>query len=244
MSNWYGLTVRRFTNSDIHIGIIAYESEDKPQWSKNITDYETTDFLWFNTKNEMETVLKNASFQYYHKHKCIASIPYNSNNTSEFKTNKNEIAKEFEVDKQELHVVAVVNNIEFPENQNHQFTDLNAGFKIGDTVVVRRPAYNDPITGTIKGFSLNQYNIRCADVEIFGRKIEKHPITAISYPEKNYIVTINVKGKVEIPISATSIDLAKEKASKEFESIPLNTIEVTDWSVYKIEDEKDAITYF
>lgn len=246
MKDWYGIAIRRFNNGNLIICKISWSCDIKPVLDTVRTKYETVDFLVFNNKNQMETAYDKAIINFYRGSKCLRSIPCQDSNSETINIVKVKIADEYECNKEGIHAVAVIDDNEYPEIIDQTETDLNEGFEIGDIVIVRRPVGSTPITGVITGFSLNQYNVRCADVEIFGHSVntEKHALSSLSYPEEDYIVTVGFYGRVDIAVSAHSVEQAKRKGESKFEEMDLGETEVADWQVTKVENERGKSEYF
>ena len=246
MKDWYGIAIRRFNDGNLVICKISWSCDIKPTLDSVTTSYETVDFLVFDNKNQMEKAFNNAVINFYRGNKCLHSTPCQESNSNTVSTLKTKIADEYECNPQNIHAVAVINETEYPEIIDQKETDINEGFEIGDIVIVRKPVGSAPVTGVITGFSLNQYNVRCADIEIFGHSVntEKHALSSLSYPEEDYTVTIGFYGKILITVSAHSTEQAKRKAEAKFAEMNLYDTDVADWQVTNITDESGKSEYF
>lgn len=244
MKDWYGLAIRRFNDGNLIVCKISWTSDTKPPFNNIKTDYETVDFIVLKDKNQMEKVYNDATINFYRKNKCLQSIPCQNAKSNTISVEKIKLAEKYECYTNEIHAIALINDTEYPEIIDNKETDFNQGFHIGDTVTVRKTVGYAPTTGIITGFSNNQYGIRCADIKIFGHSTEKHALTSLSYPEKDYSVTIGFAGEIIISTKATSIKEASEKAKIKFGETSLTEAEIKKWGVEKIEDENNNVTYF
>lgn len=244
MQDWNGIAIRRFINGDFNICKISWSCENKPVWPTAITEYERTDFMAFDSKETRNEAFDSANINVYFGTKRIASIPYCDKQNLFMSEIKARLCKNCSIDK--IHASITVANTEFPEIINKIETDLNNGFDIGDIVVVKADQSNSPVKGIITGFSLNQYDVRCAEIELLDSPstTKKYALSSLSFPEETYYATISYYGKVIIPVTAHDFKNAKEKAENIFEEMDLGeTTEVPEWRCSEIEDDSGHIEY-